>query len=69
MPTTRPTPALQIRVIGPTDHAQVLIADITRLARKLLGPHHTYRTTTGTARRTGHIRVSLTATRKEDEST
>jgi hypothetical protein len=59
------TPILQARVIAEPGHAQVLIAELTDRARQLLGPDVTYRAQTRTARRTGYVRVYLTATRKE----
>jgi hypothetical protein len=58
-------PILQARVIAEPGHAQVLIAELTDRARQLLGPDVTYRAQTRIARRTGYVRVYLTATRKE----
>ena len=59
-------PILQVRVIAPPAHAQALTADLAATARQLLGPGITYRTHTRTARRTGYIRLYLTATRTEN---
>ncbi|MFC0528210.1 hypothetical protein [Phytohabitans kaempferiae] len=60
-----PAPLLQARIITTPDHAQALIAELTRHARQLLGDNTTYRTQTRHADRTGYVRVYLTATRKE----
>ena len=65
MPTTRTTPLLQIRVIGPADHAQVLTTDLVHRAEVLLGSGVQYRTHTRSARRIGYVRLYITATRKE----
>jgi hypothetical protein len=62
------TPILQARVVAEPSHAQVLIAELTDRARQLLGPDVTYRAQTRTARRTGYVRVYLTATRKEERT-
>ncbi|MFY1675057.1 hypothetical protein ACN27G_34825 [Plantactinospora sp. WMMB334] len=59
------TPILQVRVIADPDHAQVLTTELAQRARQLLGPDVEYRTQTRSARRTGYVRVYLTATRQE----
>jgi hypothetical protein len=59
-------PILQARIIAEPAHAQVLIAELTDRARQLLGPNITYHAQTRTARRTGYVRIYLTATRKEE---
>jgi hypothetical protein len=59
------TPILQARIITTPDHAQVLIAELTRHARRLLGDTATYRTQTRHADRIGHVSACLTVTRKE----
>lgn len=61
-------PILQARIITTPHHAQALIAELTRHARQILGDDATYRTQTRPAQRTGHVRVYLTATRKEVHS-
>jgi len=67
MTTPTPAPIAHIRVIAATDHAQALIADITRRARAVLGENATYRTHTRPAHRIGHVRAYLTVTAgKED---
>lgn len=67
MADTRPVPLLQVRVIAAPDHAQALVAQLTQRARELLGPAVEIRTQTRSARRTGHVRLYLTATRKESQ--
>jgi hypothetical protein len=65
MPATRPAPLCQVRVIAPTRDAAALLAYLTEQARHLFGGTATYHTQTRSARRTGHVRVYLTITRKE----
>jgi hypothetical protein len=65
MTTTHAVPVLQVRVIARDEHAQALIADLAARAHALLGDGITCRTQTRSARRTGYVRVYLTATRKE----
>jgi hypothetical protein len=59
-------PILQARVITTSEHAQVLIAELSRYARQLFGEEVTYRTQTRHADRIGYVRVYLTATREEE---
>jgi hypothetical protein len=65
MTTTRTTPLLQVRVIGPAEHAQVLTVDLVHRAEALLGSGVQYRTHTRPARRIGYVRIYVTVTRKE----
>lgn len=66
MPTTRTAPVFQVRVIAEPGHARTLMHHLTAGAKQLLGPDHEYRTQTRIARRSGYVRVYLTATRKEE---
>lgn len=70
MADARPMPLLQVRVIADPDHAQVVIAEVAQRARQLLGPGVAIRTQTRSARRTGYVRLYLTASerRADDDS-
>ncbi|MEH1124451.1 hypothetical protein [Micromonospora sp. CPCC 206061] len=57
---------LQARIIPTPDHAQVLIAELTRHAQQLLGDTATYRTQTRHADRVGYVSAYLTVDEKGD---
>lgn len=61
----RSAPVAQIRVIATEQHARAILACAAYHTRDVLGPGHTYRTTTRPARRVGQVRAYLTVTRKE----
>jgi hypothetical protein len=67
MPTRRPSPTFQIRVIGPTEHAKALLNRLAEQAMPLFGPLVTCRTNVRPARRRGHVRAYFTITPKEAE--
>jgi hypothetical protein len=54
------------RAFAGTSGSGAWLLELTDRARQLLGPDVTYRAQTRTARRTGYVRVYLTATRKEE---
>jgi hypothetical protein len=60
-------PVLQVRLIGPRPLVDQLAATLATAARAALGPVTTYTMHTRTARRTGHVRLYLTATTKEEQ--
>jgi len=63
--TTRPTPILQIRVIGAAPHVQAVLTVATQAAETVLGPNIVCRTHTRSAGRIGYVRAYLTVTRRE----
>jgi hypothetical protein len=65
MPTPRPAPLCQVRVIATARDAAALLAHLTEQARRRFGSTATYHTQARSARRTGHVRVYLTITPKE----
>lgn len=65
--TTRPTPLLQIRVIGPTDTVRAVLDHLADHVRRVAGPNVTCRTQTHVARRVGTIRSYLTVTDRKEE--
>jgi hypothetical protein len=56
---------IQIRVIGPSDHATRMLVQAAEHARRVFGTTATYRSQTRSARRIGYVRAYLTVTRKE----
>jgi hypothetical protein len=65
MPTDRPQPLIQVRVIGHRDQADELLTYLADYVHGMFGTHANYRTQTRSARRIGHVRAYLTITRKE----
>ena len=59
-----PPPTLHIRLIGPLGLVDTIAADLATAARGALGPGTRITRQTRTARRTGHVRLYLTATTK-----
>lgn len=66
MTTTRATPILQVRVIGPVAYAQAVLDDRAEFVRSMLGSAYRYRIQTRSARKAGQIRVYLTITPQEE---
>lgn len=64
MPHTEP-PAVQVRLIGPRALVDQLAPSLAHAARAALGASTTYTIQRRPARRAGHVRLYLTATRKE----
>ena len=62
-PATRPV--LHLRLIGPRALVEPLAATLAAGVRAHLGTDTTCTTQTRTARQTGHIRLYLTASRRE----
>ena len=58
-------PILQIRLIRPRALVDNLATPLTAAARAALDPATTYTRHIRTARRAGHVRLYLTATRRE----
>jgi hypothetical protein len=65
MPQPATPPVLHVRVVGPPALVDELTRTITAAVGRQLGPGTTCRHSTHPARRTGHIRRYITATRKE----
>jgi hypothetical protein len=66
MPTKqRPTPILHIRVIGPVDQVEALLAHLARYTAITCDTPITRTTHIRTAGRAGHVRGYLTITRRE----
>lgn len=55
-------PILHVRLIAPTDHADLIAATVLDTVRQLVGPTATYRTRKLPARTAGQSRVYLTVT-------
>lgn len=62
--TDQPEPVLAVRLIGPAELVTAQRTYLTAYYRKLFPVPVTVRSSTQTARRTGHLRVYLTITPK-----
>ena len=68
MPTQRPQPLIRIRVIGPAEHANRVLAQLAdHVMPVLFGPNVVSRRHTRTANPAGHVRAYLTVAGKETE--
>jgi len=65
VPTQRPQPLIRIRVIGPAEHTNRVLAKFAdHVMPALFGPNVVARRQTCAAHPTGHIRAYLTVTSK-----